>query len=162
MRRRDRRLIMIAAGGVTLGLAALLVLTALSQRITYFYGPSELIALAEPPAHAVRLGGLVEEGSVVRGQGLQVRFSVTDNAASVPVVYTGTLPDLFRERQGVVTEGTMRADGTFEAREVLAKHDETYLPREVVEALQRSGEWRGPAPSGPDGQPEPMPESEGP
>lgn len=147
MRRRDRRIVMIAAGGVTLAVAAGLVLTALSQRITYFYGPSDLIALDVPPAAAVRLGGLVEDGSVVRGEGLHVRFNVTDGMASVPVVYQGNLPDLFRERQGVVTEGVYQSDGTFEAHEVLAKHDETYMPREVVEALQRSGEWRGPDPS---------------
>jgi len=109
-----------------------------------------------PPVSAIRLGGLVEEGSVIRDQGLEVQFSITDNVASVPVVYVGTLPDLFRERQGVVTEGVMRDDGIFEAREVLAKHDETYMPREVVEALQRSGEWRGPDPS------DPAPESGGP
>jgi len=151
VRRRDRRLIMIVAGGVTLAVAAALVLTALSQRITYFYGPSDLVALSAPPTHAIRLGGLVADGSVVRGQGLHVEFAVTDNVASVPVIFDGTLPDLFRERQGVVTEGTLRADGVFVAREVLAKHDETYMPREVVEALRRSGEWRGPAPSGPDG-----------
>jgi cytochrome c-type biogenesis protein CcmE len=145
-------MIMIGAAGVTLILAAALVLTALSQRITYFYGPSDLVALDVPPAGAIRLGGLVEDGTVVRGQGLRVRFSITDGAASVPVVYDGTLPDLFRERQGVVTEGTMGHDGVFVAREVLAKHDETYMPREVVEALQRSGEWRGPAPSEPEGE----------
>lgn len=147
MRRRDRRMIMIGAAGVVLILAAALVLTALSQRITYFYGPSDLLALEAPPSGAIRLGGLVEEGSVVRGQGLGVRFSITDGVASVPVAFEGTLPDLFRERQGVVTEGVLGADGTFTAHEVLAKHDETYMPREVVEALQRSGEWRGPDPS---------------
>jgi len=147
MRRRDRRLIMISAAGITLVVAAGLILTALSQRITYFYGPSDLAALDVPPSGVIRLGGLVEEGTVVRNEGLEVRFGVTDNVASVLVVYVGTLPDLFRERQGVVTEGVMRTDGVFEAREVLAKHDETYMPREVVEALQRSGEWRGPAPS---------------
>ncbi len=156
MRRRDRRFILIGVAGLTLVLAAALILTALSQRITYFYGPSDLVALDAPPEGAVRLGGLVEEGSVVRGQGLAVRFSVTDNAASVPVTFEGTLPDLFSERQGVVIEGTMGQDGVFEAHEVLAKHDETYMPREVVEALQRSGEWRGPIPS------DAPPESEGP
>ncbi len=146
MRRRTRRMIMIGAAGGTLALAAALILTALSQKITYFYGPSELVSLETPPEGAIRLGGLVEDGSVVRGEGLTVRFRVTDGAAAVPVVFDGTLPDLFRESQGVVTEGTYGADGTFVAREVLAKHDETYMPREVVEALQRSGDWRGPGP----------------
>ncbi len=143
MRRRTRRMIMIGAAGVTLALASALVLSALSQKITYFYGPSELVAMDAPPSGSIRLGGLVEDDSVVRGQGLVVRFRVTDGAASVPVAYEGSLPDLFREGQGVVTEGIYDADGTFEAFEVLAKHDETYMPREVVEALQRSGEWRG-------------------
>ena len=142
---------MIGVGGTVLVLAAVLVLTALSQRITYFYGPTDLLALAAPPERAVRLGGLVAEGSVVEGDGLHVRFGVTDGVETVPVVYEGNLPDLFRERQGVVTEGVLRADGIFEAHEVLARHDETYMPREVVEALQRSGEWRGPDPSEPSG-----------
>jgi len=149
VRRRTRRLVMIGSAGATLALAAVLILTALSQKITYFYGPSDLLAAAAPPVGAVRLGGLVEEGSVVRGQGLTVQFSVTDGVASVPVRFDGSLPDLFRERQGVVTEGVYGGDGIFQAHEVLAKHDETYMPREVVEALQRSGEWRGPDPSDP-------------
>jgi len=146
---------MIGSAGATLALAAVLILTALSQKITYFYGPSDLLAAGAPPTNAIRLGGLVEEGSVVRGQGLIVQFSVTDGAASVPVQFDGSLPDLFRERQGVVTEGVFGSDGIFRAHEVLAKHDETYMPREVVEALQRSGEWRGPNPSdGPSEDPE--------
>lgn len=140
-------MILIGSAGATLAVAMVLILTALSQKITYFYGPSDLIAATTPPVGAIRLGGLVEEGSVVRGQGLIVQFSVTDGVASVPVHYDGTLPDLFRERQGVVTEGIFGSDGIFRAHEVLAKHDETYMPREVVEALQRSGEWRGPDPS---------------
>lgn len=146
VRRRNKRLIMIGGGGAILALALVLILTALSQKITYFYGPSDLVALDTPPANHIRLGGLVEEGSVERGQGLHITFRVTDGAATVPVVFDGNLPDLFRERQGVIAEGTY-IDGVFEAREILAKHDETYMPREVVEALQRSGEWRGPAPS---------------
>ncbi len=146
MRRRDRRLIMIAVGGVTLLAAAGLMLTGLSNRITYFYGPTTLAALATPPAAEIRLGGLVEAGSIVRGEGLVVRFSVTDGAATIPVTYEGTLPDLFGDRQGVVIEGTMQPSGIFVARHVLAKHDETYMPREVVEALRASGDWRGPEP----------------
>ncbi len=146
MRRRDRRLIMIAVGGVTLLVAAGLVLVGLSNRITYFYGPTDLLALNHAPTVEVRLGGLVEEGSIVRGEGLLVRFAVTDGAARVPVSFEGALPDLFGERQGVIVQGVMAPDGTFEARHVLAKHDETYMPREVVEALRASGEWRGPEP----------------
>lgn len=146
MRRRDRRLIMIAVGGVTLLVAAGLVLMGLSSRITYFYGPTDLAALDHPPAAEIRLGGLVEEGSIARGEGLLVRFNVTDGAATIPVSFEGALPDLFGERQGVIVQGVMQAGGTFEARHVLAKHDETYMPREVVEALRASGEWRGPEP----------------
>jgi cytochrome c-type biogenesis protein CcmE len=96
-----------------------------------------------PSSRDVRLGGLVEEGSVQRADdGVTVEFRVTDRAASVPVVYAGVLPDLFREGQGVITEGHLRPDGVFEAREVLAKHDETYMPPEVAEALKKAGEWR--------------------
>ncbi len=158
MRRRTRRMIMIGSAGVTLTLAMAMILTALTQKITYFYGPSDLLASDTPPTGAVRLGGLVEEGSIVRGQGLTVRFRVTDGAGTVTVHYEGALPDLFGDRQGVVTEGVYEGHGNFQAYEVLAKHDETYMPREVVEALQRSGEWRGPNPTeASEGQDQPRP-----
>ena len=91
----------------------------------------------------IRLGGLVEEGSVVRGEGTRVRFAVTDTAETVPVTYDGVLPDLFREGQGVVTEGTLMPDGTFVADTVLAKHDENYMPKEVADALKEQGVWQG-------------------
>lgn len=144
MTRKRRRLMLIAGGMVLLSAAAGLVLLALQDTIMFFYSPSEV--RADPPAHdrPIRLGGLIEEGSFKRGEdGISVAFRVTDLSESVPVVYSGILPDLFREGQGVVAEGAFGPDGVFEAREVLAKHDETYMPREVADALKQSGQWRG-------------------
>lgn len=144
MTRKRRRLWLIAGGMVLLSAAVGLVLLALQDTIMFFYSPSEV--RAAPPAHdrPIRLGGLVEEGSFRRGgDGITVEFRVTDLAESIPVIYSGMLPDLFREGQGVVTEGAFGADGVFVAREVLAKHDETYMPREVADALKASGQWRG-------------------
>jgi cytochrome c-type biogenesis protein CcmE len=133
---------MVLAGMVLLSGAVVLVLTALQENISYFYSPSDLSTA--PPGRPVRLGGLVEEGSVERlADGVTVAFRVTDLSESVPVTYKGLLPDLFREGQGVVTEGTLAANGTFVAREVLAKHDETYMPPEVADALKKSGQWKG-------------------
>ena len=122
--------------------AAALVLTAFEENLVFFYSPSDLAEKTLPPGRPVRLGGLVEEGSVERRDGLTVHFRVTDLSQSTPVVYQGLLPDLFREGQGVVTEGTLGPDGVFVASEVLAKHDETYMPPEVVEALKKSGQWQ--------------------
>ncbi|MCH7794358.1 MAG: cytochrome c maturation protein CcmE [Proteobacteria bacterium] len=122
--------------------AVALVLSALDENLSYFYQPSELSAA--PRDRTFRLGGLVEEGSLERqADGVTVTFRITDLAESVPVVYRGLLPDLFREGQSVITQGTLGPDGTFVAREVLAKHDETYMPREVVDALKKAGQWRG-------------------
>ncbi len=144
MKRKHRRLAFVAAAMVALGAAAALVLVAFEDSLVFFYSPSDLAEKDLPEGRRVRLGGLVEEGSVRRlADGLTVEFRVTDLAAAVPVVYTGVLPDLFREGQGVVTEGVLRADGVFKADGVLAKHDETYMPPEVAEALKRSGQWRG-------------------
>ncbi len=144
MKRKHRRLAFVAAGMVALGAAAALVLVAFEDSLVFFYSPSDLAEKDLPEGRRVRLGGLVEEGSVRRlADGLTVEFRVTDLAATVPVIYTGVLPDLFREGQGVVTEGVLRADGVFKADGVLAKHDETYMPPEVAEALKRSGRWRG-------------------
>jgi cytochrome c-type biogenesis protein CcmE len=115
----------------------------LQSESTYFFSPTDLTAGGAPAGRSIRLGGLVEEGSVQRlDDGVTTTFRVTDLSHSVPVTYRGLLPDLFREGQGVVTEGTVGADGTFVAREVLAKHDETYMPREVADALKKSGQWR--------------------
>ena len=142
MRRRDQRLFVIGAAGLLLALAAFLTLTGLRDSVVYFAAPSELAAKARP-GHVVRLGGLVVRGSLRRDAD-GVRFTVTDNVASVEVHYAGLLPDLFREGQGVVAECTYARGSGFEATRVLAKHDETYMPREVAEALKARGEWKGP------------------
>jgi cytochrome c-type biogenesis protein CcmE len=140
--RKRRRLIVVLAGMTLLSGAVGLVLSALDENLSYFYQPSKLSAA--PLGRAIRLGGLVEEGSLERqADGVTVTFRITDLAESVPVTYRGLLPDLFREGQSVITEGTLGPDGTFVAREVLAKHDETYMPREVVDALKKAGQWRG-------------------
>ncbi len=142
MTRKRRRLIVVLAGMALLSGAVALVLSALDENLSYFYQPSELSAA--PRGRTIRLGGLVEEGSLERqADGVTVTFRITDLAESVPVVYQGLLPDLFREGQSVITQGTLGPDGTFVAREVLAKHDETYMPREVVDALKKAGQWRG-------------------
>jgi cytochrome c-type biogenesis protein CcmE len=142
MTRKRRRLYMVGLGMLGLFAAAALVLTAFQENLVFFYSPSDLAEKALPPGRPVRLGGLVEEGSIERRDGLTIHFRVTDLSQSTPVVYQGLLPDLFREGQGVVTEGTLGPDGVFVASEVLAKHDETYMPPEVVEALKKSGQWQ--------------------
>ena len=139
MTRKQRRATFIAAGVGVLGLALGLVLYALSGTITYFKTPSDVAAKPIPAGQRFRLGGLVAEGSVKRGQGTDVEFAVTDTLKSLPVVYRGVLPDLFREGQGVVAEGRLEADGRFRADTVLAKHDETYMPPEVAKALKEKG-----------------------
>lgn len=141
MTRKKRRIILILFGAVTLALSATLVSVAMRDAIVFFVSPSELLEKPPTPERRLRIGGLVEEGSVERGQGKLIRFRVTDTAKSVPVVYDGILPDLFREGQGVVAEGQWR-DGVFHAREILAKHDEKYIPREVVDSLKAQGQWK--------------------
>lgn len=140
MTRKQRRLTLIVVGGIVLTLAALLTLSALRDSITFFASPSELAENPPPPGKRLRIGGLVKEGSISK-EGVLVRFEVTDGAKSVPVRYQGMLPDLFREKQGVVAEGTFE-DGVFSARTILAKHDENYMPREVVDALKDKGVWK--------------------
>lgn len=142
MTRKQRRLTMIGAAGAVLAVAVGLILYALTDRIVFFNSPSEIVANAPEPGYRIRLGGLVADGSVERGEGGRIMFAVTDGAATIPVSYAGILPDLFREGQGVVTEGAMTADGSFAADTVLAKHDENYMPREVVEALKAQGLWQ--------------------
>jgi len=138
-----RRLILLAAIAPVLALAVGLTLWGLSDSISYFYTPSQA-AQAKPPAgRAIQLGGLVEQGSVVRHADGRVEFRVRDQTAKDLVVYQGDLPDLFREGQGVVTTGAFRPDGVFEAKQVLAKHDEKYMPKQVADALKKQGEWRG-------------------
>lgn len=142
MRKRNQRLIVIAVAGAMLVLATTLVLVGLRDSVVFFVAPSDIAEKAEP-GRRVRLGGLVVPGSV-RHEGGIVYFAVTDNAAETPVRFAGVLPDLFREGQGVVAEGQWRPGEAFEAERVLAKHDETYMPREVAEAIKERGEWRGP------------------
>jgi cytochrome c-type biogenesis protein CcmE len=140
---KRRRLYFVVAGMLLLGAAAALVLYAMNDTLVFFYSPSELATKPVPAGRTLRIGGLVETGSVARdADGTTVHFRVTDTANTVPVVYKGILPDLFREGQGVVAEGTMGQDGVFVAAEVLAKHDENYMPKEVVDALKKSGRWQ--------------------
>jgi len=142
--RKRRRLWVLLLCGLGLGTATALTLAAFQDNLVFFHAPSDLVAARPGPERAFRLGGLVEAGSVVRdveaGTPL-VRFRVTDGAHAVPVTYRGVLPDLFREGQGVVTLGRLGPDGVFAASEVLARHDETYMPPEVAEALKRAGHW---------------------
>jgi cytochrome c-type biogenesis protein CcmE len=142
MTRKQRRLALIGAGLSVLGLAAALVLFALKDSIVFFNSPTDVVEKNVPPGSRIRLGGLVKPGSLARGDNLNVRFEVTDGNKSVPVSYTGILPDLFREGQGVVTEGALDVAGTFKADSVLAKHDETYMPKEVADALKKQGHWK--------------------
>jgi cytochrome c-type biogenesis protein CcmE len=142
MTRKRRRLLALAAALLALGAAAALALTALNDTLVFFYGPSELAGKDLPPGRAFRLGGLVEEGSLATAADGTVSFRVTDLEEAVLVTYKGVLPDLFREGQGVVAQGALAADGSFAATEVLAKHDENYMPAEVADALKRSGRWQ--------------------
>ncbi len=142
MKRKHKRLTFAFIGMGLLAAATGLVLLALEDSIVFFYSPTDLIEKPPPPGRRLRIGGLVEEGSVVRQAGARVTFRVTDLVKALPVVYVGLLPDLFREGQGVVAEGLLK-DGVFQADRILAKHDETYMPAEVAEALKKSGQWRG-------------------
>jgi len=137
MKARHKRLGFLLVGLLVLGLAAVLVFKALDRNLSYFYSPTEVIENQAPANHVFRLGGLVRPGSLQREEGLTVRFVVTDNANEVVVHYTGILPDLFAEGQGVIAQGKLGAGGVFVADEVLAKHDETYMPPEVAEALEK-------------------------
>jgi len=141
MTRKRRRLAIVLASMGALGLAAALVLMAFEDNLVFFYSPSELVEKQVPEGRRVRIGGLVEEQSVER-RGDTVAFRVTDTARATQVTYTGILPDLFREGQGVVVEGALQGDGTFRAASVLAKHDESYMPREVADALKKQGHWQ--------------------
>jgi cytochrome c-type biogenesis protein CcmE len=152
LKRKHRRLVLLLACGLGLGSATALVLSAFRQNLVFFVLPSDLAAQHPSSARTLRLGGLVEAGSVRRstqGKEVDVRFRITDGHTAVPVTFNGVLPDLFREGQGVVALGTLGEDGTFHASEVLAKHDETYMPKDVAEALKRKGLWnpaKGPPP----------------
>ena len=141
MTRKKRRVALIGAAGAVLALSAALVLIALRDRIVFFYSPSEIAERALPPGTRIRLGGLVEDGSVERATDGSVSFAVTDTSKTIRVDYRGILPDLFREGQGVVAEGKLDPAGRFLADTVLAKHDENYMPPEVAKALKQQGVW---------------------
>ena len=142
MTRKQRRIILIAVGIGVLGIAAGLVLNALTDSIVFFNSPTDVVEKHVKPETRIRLGGLVQEGSVVRGDNLKVRFEVTDGKNELPVTYQGVLPDLFREGQGVIAEGALERADLFKADTILAKHDETYMPKEVADALKRQGHWQ--------------------
>jgi cytochrome c-type biogenesis protein CcmE len=143
MTRKQRRAILIGTCLGVLALAVSLVLMALRDSIVFFYTPTEVAEKHLDTGQRFRLGGLVENGSLKRGEGTTVSFVVTDKRATLPVTYTGVLPDLFREGQGVVAEGMLTSEGLFHADSVLAKHDEKYMPPEVAKKLKEQGVWRG-------------------
>jgi cytochrome c-type biogenesis protein CcmE len=156
MSRKRRRLLAVMVGLGLLGAATAMVLAAFNDNLVFFYGPSDLAAKAIPPGRRIRIGGLVEQHSLAReADSRGVGFRVTDGKTVIAVVYDGVLPDLFREGQGVVAEGRLRADGVFVATSVLAKHDEKYMPPEVADALKKAGRWQegGTLPAEPGAQP---------
>ena len=143
MTRKQRRGTLIAGGVGILGLATILVLFALRDGVVFFYTPAEVAAKGIKPGTEFRLGGLVLDGSVKRGVGTKIEFSITDTKGTIPVSFDGILPDLFREGQGIIALGRLDASGRFAANSVLAKHDETYMPPEVAKALKEQGVWQG-------------------
>jgi cytochrome c-type biogenesis protein CcmE len=151
MRPKRRRLALVVSAMACLGLAVALVLSAFRDNLVFFYSPSDLAEKHPAVGRLMRIGGLVEEGSVLNAEGgKRIEFKVTDGAHELSVVYVGVPPGLFREGQGVVAEGRLGRDGVFQAASILAKHDERYMPPEVAEALKKSGHWRGdPAASAP-------------
>lgn len=142
MTRKQRRLVLIGAGLGVLAIAVALMLNAFRDSIVFFSSPTDVAEKHIGPGTRIRLGGLVQTGTLVRGGDLRVHFQVTDGKTAVPVSYQGVLPDLFREGQGVVAEGTFDRAGVFDADTILAKHDETYMPKEVADALKKSGHWK--------------------
>ena len=144
MTRKQRRGVLIATAVGILSVAVFLVLFALRDTIVFFHTPKEVVERQIPAGKRIRLGGLVAEGSLKRGAGTTVEFTITDTVKTIPVSYTGILPDLFREGQGVVAEGKLDAAGRFLADTVLAKHDENYMPPEVAKALKEQGVWKDP------------------
>ena len=148
MTRKQRRLALIGGAGLILAVAVGIILTALNDKIVFFRSPTEVVQMKLQPGQRFRLGGLVENASVEKSEGQKVSFRVTDGNGSVTIRYVGLLPDLFKEGQGVVAEGALQPDGTFNADTVLAKHDENYMPREVADALKKQGHWQGDAKAG--------------
>ena len=143
MTRKQRRLTMIGIAGLILSLATILVLIALEDQIVFFQTPSDVVAKNISEGERFRLGGLVKENSVQTLEDGQVQFEITDTEHTIAVSYLGILPDLFREGQGVVTEGNLQPNGMFKAETVFAKHDENYMPKEVADALREQGIWKG-------------------
>ena len=141
MKRKTQRLYFILLGGLAVATGIALVLAAFEDSIVFFYSPSDLSQQTINPGQRIRIGGLVEAGSVIK-DGDTVTFKVTDTAETLSISYRGILPDLFREGQGIVAEGALLASGVFQASDVLAKHDENYMPPEVADALKAAGEWR--------------------
>jgi cytochrome c-type biogenesis protein CcmE len=148
MTRKRKRLAVIGGMGSVLAMAAALVLFSLSDSIVFFYGPTEVFEKNLPAGTRIRVGGLVVDGSVKRGEDRVVAFNVTDGNKEITVSYRGILPDLFREGQGVVAEGVLQPGPAFRADTVLAKHDENYMPKEVADALKKQGNWQGEAKAG--------------
>jgi cytochrome c-type biogenesis protein CcmE len=142
MTRKRRRLVLIGGGLGVLAIAVALMLNAFRDSIVFFNSPSDVAEKHIAPGTRIRLGGLVKAGSLVPGDDLKVSFEVTDGGHEIPIVYQGVLPDLFREGQGVVAEGALDGSGVFNADTILAKHDETYMPKEVADALKKSGHWK--------------------
>lgn len=152
MTRKQKRLAILIGFGAVLAVALALILTGLRDQIVFFRSPTEVVAGKVRGGESFRLGGLVENGSIEKSENQMVRFRVTDGANTIVVTYQGLLPDLFREGQGVVTEGRLDAAGGFIASTVLARHDENYMPREVADALKKQGHWQ---PGKGDGPPKP-------
>ena len=142
MTRKQRRLALIGASLSVLAIAVALMLSAMRESIVFFHSPTDIVEKKSTAGTRVRLGGMVKMGSLERGDDLLVRFEVTDGNKDIPVSYRGIVPDLFREEQGVIAEGHIEPGGTFKADTVLAKHDENYMPREVVETLKKQGHWQ--------------------
>jgi cytochrome c-type biogenesis protein CcmE len=142
MTRKQRRLVLIGSALGVLALAVALVLGALKDSIVFFNSPTDVVEKKVAAGARIRLGGLVKPGSIARGENMRVRFDVTDGKHTIAVAYQGQLPDLFREGQGVVTEGALDDVGLFRADSVLAKHDENYMPKEVADRLKQQGHWR--------------------
>lgn len=137
--KRKKRLMLVTLMVAAIAVAVALLLNAFQQNMLFFFAPAQVVAGEAPEGHPFRIGGMVVDGSVERGDSLKVRFTLTDGGGTVPVEYEGILPDLFREGQGIVARGTLGADGLFTADEVLAKHDENYMPPEVADALKKAG-----------------------
>jgi len=147
LKARHKRAGLVVGGVAVLGVATWLILSAFQENLVFFFSPSDVAAAKAPKERTFRIGGLVEVGSVKR-TGVDVTFKVTDTAHAIPVKYTGILPDLFREGQGVVANGKLGADGVFRASQVLARHDETYMPVEVIDALKEQGVYVAPGSEG--------------